>query len=387
MNILVITPTYKIEGRKDLFRDSEAVHYLCKYLTKENNVYVIDTYLNGFSKIFKYVNPQYIKYLKSGYNYVTDGIKVTLIERQRFFPKQINGFKFEEKRFLKIFKREISNNEFIPNIFVVHMPSMNMFWVNNENIKGKKIAILHNTDLNYLFTNSDEFVKYLNNNYEKVFCRSKKIYEIVKQFDLNNLSNEIISSGVPETEYTYRKEFSNRKRILYVGKLIKRKNLDILINSLHNLENYNWKLTIVGKGKMRNKYYKLVKKYKLENNVDFIEQLDRKDVFNLMQNSDIFCMPSQNETLGLVYLEAMSKGCITIGTQNEGIDGIIVDHKNGFLVEPNEASLSKTLKQIFDMKEEELVKISDEAIKTAKIYTEKNMSKKYFNLIKDGSKL
>mgnify|MGYP001191526798 FL=1 len=330
MNILVITPTYKIEGRKDLFRDSEAVHYLCKYLTKENNVYVIDTYLNGFSKIFKYVNPQYIKYLKSGYNYVTDGIKVTLIERQRFFPKQINGFKFEEKRFLKIFKREISNNEFIPNIFVVHMPSMNMFWVNNENIKGKKIAILHNTDLNYLFTNSDEFVKYLNNNYEKVFCRSKKIYEIVKQFDLNNLSNEIISSGVPETEYTYRKEFSNRKRILYVGKLIKRKNLDILINSLHNLENYNWKLTIVGKGKMRNKYYKLVKKYKLENNVDFIEQLDRKDVFNLMQNSDIFCMPSQNETLGLVYLEAMSKGCITIGTQNEGIDGIIVDHKNGF---------------------------------------------------------
>ena len=168
MNILVITPTYKIEGRKDLFRDSEAVHYLCKYLTKENNVYVIDTYLNGFSKIFKYVNPQYIKYLKSGYNYVTDGIKVTLIERQRFFPKQINGFKFEEKRFLKIFKREISNNEFIPNIFVVHMPSMNMFWVNNENIKGKKIAILHNTDLNYLFTNSDEFVKYLNNNYEKV---------------------------------------------------------------------------------------------------------------------------------------------------------------------------------------------------------------------------
>lgn len=106
-----------------------------------------------------------------------------------------------------------------------------------------------------------------------------------------------------------------------------------------------------------------------------------------MQNSDIFCMPSQNETLGLVYLEAMSKGCITIGTQNEGIDGIIVDHKNGFLVEPNEASLSKTLKQIFDMKEEELVKISDEAIKTAKIYTEKNMSKKYFNLIKDGSKL
>jgi len=34
-------------------------------------------------------------------------------------------------------------------------------------------------------------------------------------------------------------------------------------------------------------------------------------------------MVSAPETFGLVYLEAMAKGCIVIGTKNWGIDGIV----------------------------------------------------------------
>ena len=46
-------------------------------------------------------------------------------------------------------------------------------------------------------------------------------------------------------------------------------------------------------------------------------------------------MVSENETLGLVYLEVMAQGCIPVGSRGEAIDGIIVDGRNGFLVNPN----------------------------------------------------
>ena len=42
-------------------------------------------------------------------------------------------------------------------------------------------------------------------------------------------------------------------------------------------------------------------------------------------------MISQGEAFGLVYLEAMARGCITIASRGEGFDGIIKDGINGFL--------------------------------------------------------
>lgn len=47
-------------------------------------------------------------------------------------------------------------------------------------------------------------------------------------------------------------------------------------------------------------------------------------------------MPSVREGFGMVYLEAMSCGCITIGTEGEGIADFIISGKNGILVPPDE---------------------------------------------------
>ena len=49
-----------------------------------------------------------------------------------------------------------------------------------------------------------------------------------------------------------------------------------------------------------------------------------------MKNADIFALPSVNETFGMVYLEAMACGCITVCTENDGVAGIIKNGKNGF---------------------------------------------------------
>ena len=94
-------------------------------------------------------------------------------------------------------------------------------------------------------------------------------------------------------------------------------------------------------------------------------------------------MPSVEETLGLVYLEAMMNGCITVGTRGEGIDGIIEDGLNGFLVEPNSANcVYETLKKIIELSTLEAKKISKNATETGRRFNESDMAKSYLEEIK-----
>lgn len=92
-------------------------------------------------------------------------------------------------------------------------------------------------------------------------------------------------------------------------------------------------------------------------------------------------MISKNESLGLVYLEAMAKGCITIGFKNEGIDGITIHDENGFLCEAvNYKGLSGLIKFINNLSINEKRMISKNAIKTAENYTDNKAAKRYLKI-------
>jgi glycosyltransferase involved in cell wall biosynthesis len=57
------------------------------------------------------------------------------------------------------------------------------------------------------------------------------------------------------------------------------------------------------------------------------------------RESDVFVLPSENETFGQVFTEAMSSGIPVIGTKVGGVPEIISDLYNGYLVEPNDSSI------------------------------------------------
>ena len=89
-------------------------------------------------------------------------------------------------------------------------------------------------------------------------------------------------------------------------------------------------------------------------------------------------MISENETFGLVYLEAMGRGCITIGSKNQGIDGVIINGVNGFLCkEGDQDDLKKIIKQINLLTSLERQQISQNAIDTVKELTDFEAAKKY----------
>ncbi len=382
--ILVITPIYKICGRKELVRDSEAVHYLVKYWKEDNDVFVINSYINGISKIKRYFNINQLKYYFRGYKYICDDIPVQLIERQNIFFNQQNGLLINSFKYKRIIEQALKEKQFIPEKIIVHIPSTSKFFIKSLHYNCEKIAILHYTDVKFLKKHRTKFIEFLNSNFSRIYCRSKSLYNIFSKEKLYNLEEEIIYSGVEisnNDNLKSEKDFEEKLKFLYVGKLIKRKKLDILVKALSNINTSYWSLNVIGKGKMEKKYKKLVNDLKLQDNVTFLGAKPHNEIFEFMKNSDIFCMPSIKETLGLVYLEAMSQGCITIGTRNEGIDGIIENNINGFLIRPEESELLQLIKKIINMDEKKRKELSKKAILTANEFEEKKMSKRYLDII------
>ena len=127
----------------------------------------------------------------------------------------------------------------------------------------------------------------------------------------------------------------------------------------------------------------LTSKYSLYDHVHFWGRIPREQVIRIMNETDCFIMVSKFETFGLVYLEAMAKGCITIASKNEGMDGIIRNGENGFLCEAgNWKDLKRTIDMINSLSSENKQKISDNARKTAVTLTDRKVAIHYLDFIR-----
>lgn len=94
-------------------------------------------------------------------------------------------------------------------------------------------------------------------------------------------------------------------------------------------------LTLVGQGPEREALKQRCEALGIQNAVTFKGQIPNRQVLEELSDCEIFCMPSVREGFGIVYLEAMANGCVTIGTEGEGIADLIVHGENGFLVPPD----------------------------------------------------
>ncbi len=124
---------------------------------------------------------------------------------------------------------------------------------------------------------------------------------------------------------------------IQVSSLMKRKNVDKTIFAIKELNNIGIKahVTVVGTGPYGSNLKKNVEKNGLTKYVTFLGQIKEKDQLkNIYRNNDIFIMPSNKETFGLVYAEAMSQGLPIIYTKGTGIYGYFSEGEVGFGVEP-----------------------------------------------------
>lgn len=198
-------------------------------------------------------------------------------------------------------------------------------------------------------------------------------------------------SGVPEKyipEVPVERTFDNVKNFVFVGTLIKRKYPAEIVPALaqaFGTDKFN--VSYIGKGSETANVEKYAKELDIEDNVHLLGYISRDEVVKQLQTNDVFVMISKSEAFGLVYLEAMAQGLITIASSKEGFDGIIEHGKNGFLCEAgNVDELANLIKEIRAMKPEDLQEISHNAIETAMWLTDKNAAKMYIENVESITK-
>ena len=81
-----------------------------------------------------------------------------------------------------------------------------------------------------------------------------------------------------------------------------------------------------------------IKLHNIEKNT-ILKTFKLQEMPDVYRGSDLFVLPSENETFGQVFIEAMSCGVPVIGTKVGGIPEIISDSYNGYLVPPDDSSI------------------------------------------------
>ncbi|MCM3186979.1 glycosyltransferase family 4 protein [Priestia megaterium] len=166
-----------------------------------------------------------------------------------------------------------------------------------------------------------------------------------------NITTVITGIDYPVNQREGKEKNSQKLVITCVARLGPRKGHNYLFEALARLKKYtsNVEVLIVGDGQMREKLERQKKALGLSM-VNFLGSRD--DVPSLLNKTDIFVLPTINDSLPISIIEAMHNGTAVISTNCGGIPELIKHNKTGIIVEPGDPEqLAHAIKFLITNKE------------------------------------
>ena len=272
------------------------------------------------------------------------------VERLLFFPKQ---------RFIQ---RHLEASVPIDKINIIHAHTLfssgyaaYQLW---KKYNIPYIVAVRNTDVNTFF----RYIKHLMPIGWQVLANASKVIFIshaYKQTVLNHYVPKKLRKNVEEKSIVIPNGIhpvflddalphacdQTTIRLIYVGKLMRLKNINTLIRVCDNLSSLGHKVRLTLVGKIVEKEY-----VDIADNRPYIRYVSPTPpvgVRDIMRQNDIFIMPSYWETFGLVYAEAMSQGLPVIYTRGQGFDGWFAEGEVGYAV--SSKNVKEITKRILDI--------------------------------------
>lgn len=352
MNILIITQLYPQLDDVGDNKPTKTVEYFAKEWVKKGHIVVVVHCPSKFPFLF-YLIPPKIKNKLAG---ATSNIFPSVRSRRKLVREEfgIRVYRFPMLKLLpgdgystyvmqlqaKKICESLNKSNFEPDLVVGHFanPSTELTAI-IANEYGAKSSIVFHHDCTERNIKKYRIIKSIAE-IQAIGARSViESEEIKKRLKLEK-TPFVCYSGVPNdavqnVKITCNKQdFSEGIRHIYVGSLIKRKHLDVVIKSFLSTAGEKDSLTVVGGGPEEDSLKLLVNKLKANNRIIFTGRIPRDEVLKKMGEAQVFTLISHGETFGMVYIEAMLQGCLTIASKGGGFDGLIQDGINGFICEP-----------------------------------------------------
>lgn len=395
-NILILTHQYSSDTKPN-GRWTKVVSYFAQEWAKDNNVLVIINstkfpkmyyFFGGIMRLIAKLtskDPALItdQGWRQPFDFYDNTVRVYNRPMLKFLPHG-KYFNFQLNKQIKEIISILDDNNFNPDIIDGHWlnPQLDLIISLGEYYKAKTALVVHSEAItNRYYTKSN--AKKLNR-IDTVGCRShygaKTLFEELKLRQMpfvcsSGITDKYVKSAVGNKTIFH----SQQKKIVTIGRLMDWKCIDSAITGVDDaLKGTDYYYIIIGDGPEKQSLQKLIDKRGISGKVKLIGRLPREKVIDNLKDADIFVLISEHETFGLVYLEAMLQGCITIAAWEGGVDGIIEDGVNGFLCkQDDEEDLANVIRIIVNLPKEKLNEISKNAQKTALDYTDSKVAARY----------
>lgn len=399
MNILVLTSVYPQpdDGTEVV---TPTVQYLCRKWVENGHSVIVIHSNSCFPAIFYWIPREVRKKLQSklGHSFPVTESRKTLVRDDcgvsiyRFPMIKILPYSKFSNRVLDVqvnkIQKVLEQKSFMPDVIISHWvnPQVDLVRRLNKKYNARTSLVFHN-DCNE--KNIDKFaLKDVPGIFNAIGCRSDAYANYVQR--CLNLSRKpfVCYSGIPDEIASLQKSIlstdkllQRNKEFLYVGRLVSYKKVDVIIKALAKAyADKKFVLHIVGEGAEKENLQSLVDELGLNQNVEFHGQIPRNKVFELMKRCFCFTMVSERETFGMVYIEAMLAGCVTIASKGGGVDGIIVNEENGYLSPEGDVdALVGLYKKIELMSDEDVATLRKNAVNTALNFRDSVVAQKYLD--------
>ncbi len=233
-----------------------------------------------------------------------------------------------------------------------------------------------------------QYMRYLYSKCELVFVPSKSVEKNLNENGILNtvfiphgVDNDVFNPKFFNAEFKSKLGVEGKKIVLFVGRIVKEKNIDVLVQAVELLAKREDFVLVVAGGGPYLKYYQAKTR-----NAIFLGHLNTKELAQVYASSDLFVFPSVTETFGNVILEAMASGLPPIVANSFGASELISNFENGILATPNSAEdLARAIELLLD--DDTLRrKIAQNAYEFALSYSWENILNIYNNYLLNSQK-
>jgi glycosyltransferase involved in cell wall biosynthesis len=137
-----------------------------------------------------------------------------------------------------------------------------------------------------------------------------------------------------------------------IGRLIRRKRFDLLVDRFALSADPNVRLLILGEGPEEERIRERIAAHGLESRVKVPGAVWGEQKFQYLSNSDVYVSVASHEGFGLVFLEAMACGLPVLATPVGGQSDILIHGRTGYVLEHDADDLARRIHELFNAPEE-----------------------------------
>jgi glycosyltransferase involved in cell wall biosynthesis len=220
-----------------------------------------------------------------------------------------------------------------------------------------------------------------------VVANSQGLRDLAQAFD-HKVTIQIIPNGVDIQRFSpgmLMREWHPPK-VLFVGRVVYQKGLDLLLEALGSLQSSPWQLTIAGDGSQRDLLMAQAEHLGVSERIRFLGWLDGAQLLPEYQRANLFVFPSRHEGMPNAVLEAMACGLPVVASKIAGNEELVVPASEttcgtGILVPPEDVdSLRVALQTLLNDVNLRMVMGEAARQRVEQVYTWRGVAEQYMKL-------